>query len=467
MINGLFDFIDRAMGEAGRAFVDLPYERDLCDILEACVLGDLPGHKKNLIVTIPPRHFKTTFCSQLFPAWCFAEVSPDCEFILTSATATLAVDNAISVYRTITEPWYQELYPDVQISKVERDLQNKFRTTATGSVYATGLGGTITGYGAGKVRDGFGGAIIIDDPLKADDARSKTQREKCIKYYLETLKSRRNNAAHTPFILVMQRLHVEDLVGWIMANEPDDWYLMSFPAIKDGQLLNPVTTTRKELERLKIVSPSTYYAQYEQSPIVPGGNLLKAEWWQIYDPATTKIRGLRFCTADTAYKEHEDNDQSVIQCWEATQEGLYFIDSMFGRWEFPKLLKNAIMFYNVMGKPREFWVEDKASGTPLAQTMVAQGLPARAWQPKAFDFPDDKVSRVQESTWLVHGGKVFLPKGNTPVRIDADRVLYLTPGAAALVEEAAQFTPDMSHSHDDHVDAFTMAISLYKDAAGI
>jgi predicted phage terminase large subunit-like protein len=466
MYYDLFDYSDRVAGENGEAFADLPYMHDLCEALERCVVGDLPDGKQNLLITIPPRHYKTTFTSQNFVAWCLAEVAPDCQFILTSYAAELATTNCMAVKRILQQEWHKEQYPNTRIARNEKDLQKYFRTTAGGSVYATGMEGSITGFGAGKTRRGFGGAIIIDDPLKASDATSATMLENSVRYYLSTLKSRRNNAAATPIILIMQRLHVDDLAGWVLKNEPDYWYHVSFPALTDGKVLNSVTTTVEELELMKAVDPVTFYGQYQQCPIVPGGNIIKLDWWSTYDPVERRPDGLRYITADTAFKEHDDNDQSVLQCWEATEQGLYFIDAMYGRWDFPRLLSNATAFYRVCGQPREFWIEDKASGTPLEQMMSDNGLPARAWKPAAFAYPDDKVGRMQAASWIVHGGKVFLPRGNVPVRISDDRTEYLSPGAAALMEEAAMFSRDMSHKHDDHCDAFTMAVSLYQDLGG-
>lgn len=464
MIYSLFDFADRAAGEAGTTFLDLPYLHTLCDALEDCARGRLPNGARNLLVTVPPRHYKTSFVSQAFPAWALAEVAPDCEFILTSATADLATDNAMAIQRIMQAPWYRRLYPHTRISAKDRDLQNHYRTTARGSVYAAGLGGTITGFGAGKVRQHFGGAIIIDDPLKAGDARSPVKRDQCVRYYLDVLKSRRNNVYTTPFILVAQRLHIDDLPGWVLKNEAPQWHVVNFAAVgPDRTLLNPVTTSLQELDELKTVAPDMYYAQYQQQPIVPGGNLIKARWWTTYDPRVTKVSGVRWITADTAYKATRTADQSVLQCWEATKECLYFVDAMYGRWDFPTLLKNAQIFQNVM-KAQEFWVEDKASGTPLTQTLEGLGLPAQPWDPHKFAFPADKVGRMMEASWMVHGARVALPVGNVPVRVDDDYVVHLTPAAAALVEEAALFARDMSHAHDDHCDAFSMAVSLYKDA---
>ena len=132
MIYDLFHFSDRAAGEAKKPFIDFPYIRILCHWLERCVFGKLPDGKKNLAVAIPPRHYKTTFISQNLPAWCLAEIAPDCKFILTSSTAQLSVANAIACKKIITSEWYEKLYPHVTISGADKNVQDSFKTTSGG-----------------------------------------------------------------------------------------------------------------------------------------------------------------------------------------------------------------------------------------------------------------------------------------------------------------------------------------------
>ena len=465
MIHDLFDYADRAAGENKETFVDLPYLHELCEATEQCITGNLPDGKKNLAVAIPPRHYKTTFLSRRFPAWCLAEVAPDCEFILTSATAELSVANAMEVRKVITQPWHRGTYPQVAISKEDKDVQHYFKTTAGGAVYAAGLGGTITGFGAGKVRQGFGGAIIIDDPLKAGEADSRTMREKCIRYYCDTLKSRRNNARNTPFILIAQRLHPEDLIGWVLKNEPEDWRLVCFPAIRDGKLLNPVTTTMEDLELLKEVAPYTYAAQYNQSPMIEGGNIIKMDWWHYFDQSAHRSTGLIFLTADTAFKDKAKNDASVIRVWEATPTDLYCHDAVYGRWEFPRLIAEARAIWEKWAAKgaQRFYIEDKASGITLVQMLQDEGvLGAEAWIPKDYDFPDDKVGRMKACAFEVFGGHIWLPQGEEKVEIADDKTAYAAMHGKVLIEEAAAFAADNSHAHDDHCDTFTMAVSIWR-----
>ena len=474
MIYSLFDYADRVAGENKAPFINLPYLHTLCEALQDCVSGSLPEGAKNLACCVAPRHYKTSFGSRAFPAWCLAEVAPDCEFILTSYSENLAVDNAVAIRKTITQPWHKELYPHLRISGNDRNLQHYFKTSAGGSVYAAPIGGVITSFGAGKTRRGFGGAIIIDDTMKANDAKSSLMRQNVIDFYNNTLKSRRNSVHNTPIILIAQRLHPEDLLGWILKNEPEDWHVLSFPAIQNGKPLNPLATSLEFLEKLKEVAPHTYWSQYMQSPMIQGGNIIKLEWWKTYNPAMLGQGGkggLIFLTADTAYKSKKDSDASVIRAWEGTREHLYCLDAVYGRWEFPHLLEEAQHFWKkwfALGA-REFWVEDKASGTPLAQTLRSNGIPAEDWKPSDFDFPDDKIGRMNEAAWAVHGGHVLLPQGPEAVAINAiykEKCLYTDAQSKALVEECAAFNPDMSHAHDDHCDTLTMAISVWRSAGG-
>ncbi len=465
MIHGLFDYCDRVAGEFKRSFVDLPYLHNVCGVIEQCVAGRLPEGKKNVAVALPPRHYKTTFISQGTPAWCWAEVSPDCEFILTSATAGLATSNAMAVKDIVRAEWHQRQYPRVRVDSDQKDTQNHFKTTAGGEIYATGLGGQITGFGAGKVRRGFGGAIIIDDPLKADDASSKTLRAHSIDYYLGTLKSRRNNVHNTPFILVAQRLHPDDLIGWVMTNEPNDWHLVTFPARYDGALLNPITMSHEELDLLEAVAPSVYFAQYQQSPIIEGGNIIKMDWWHFFDQSAHRSTGLIFLTADTGFKDKASNDASVIRVWEATPTDLYCHDAVYGRWEFPRLIAEARAMWekwSAKGAQR-FYIEDKASGITLVQMLQEEGIAgAEGWAPKDFDFPDDKVGRIKACAFEVFGGHIWLPEGPEKIEIADDQTAYGAMHSKVLIEEAAAFAADDSHAHDDHCDTFTMAVSIWR-----
>ena len=181
----------------------------ICDALMRVFRGEC----KRLIINIPPRYSKTELAVVNFIAWCFGKV-PDCEFIHTSYSTPLSVNNSAQVRDMVQHEAYREIFPETQLAT---DAGHHWKTTKGGVMYATGSGGTITGFGAGKIRDTFSGAIIIDDPHKADEANSDTIRGGVIEWFKNTLESR-VNSPDTPIIVIMQRLHESDLAGWLLGD---------------------------------------------------------------------------------------------------------------------------------------------------------------------------------------------------------------------------------------------------------
>lgn len=188
--------------------------------------------------------------------------------------------------------------------------QDQFSTPAGGSVYGVGVGGTITGFSAGKKRREFGGGIVIDDPLQAKDAYSEAVRESCNLWYSQTLYSRRNADA-TPVLLIMQRLHERDLVGYLLEREPELWEVLQIPARDDeGRMLWPETFSAETAERMAALDPFAFSAQYMQRPTPAGGAMFRREMLRRYATPPRIVRAGIF--ADTALKEGQRNDFSVL-----------------------------------------------------------------------------------------------------------------------------------------------------------
>ena len=249
----------------------------VCDAL----MDVFHGHTKRLIINIPPRYSKTELAVVNFMAWAMGHC-PDAEFIHTSYSGTLAVNNSGLAKTMVESKEYQALFP---ATKIRFDSKSKadWRTTEGGTVYATGAGGSITGFGAGKMRDGFGGAIIIDDPHKADEAHSDTMRKNVIEWFGNTLESR-TNSPQTPIILIMQRLHENDLAGFLLGGgNGEDWKHICLPAIDSEQnALWDFKHTLEELKRMEASNPYVFAGQYQQTPAPRGGGIFKTEWWKYY-----------------------------------------------------------------------------------------------------------------------------------------------------------------------------------------
>ena len=258
------------------------------------------GECNRLIINIPPRYSKTELAVVNFIAWTLGH-APDSEFIYTSYSARLAANYSWQAREMVSHPAYQDIFPGVEL-RHDSKAKDEWRTTTDGIVYAAGSGGTITGYGAGKVRDGFGGAIIIDDPHKADEARSEVMRENVIEWFRNTIESRKNSP-HTPIILIMQRLHEADLSGWLIdGGNGEKWEHVCLPAIRgDGSALWPEKHSIQDLRRMEDASPYVFAGQYMQRPAPAEGGIFKPDqiqvidalpagyiqWWRGWDLAST------------------------------------------------------------------------------------------------------------------------------------------------------------------------------------
>ena len=132
---------------------------------------------------------------------------------------------------------------------------------------------------SGVSGDEFGGALIVDDALKASNVKSQAEMQNAIDYYNNTLKSRLNNQRKTPIIVIMQRLALEDLTGYLLENEPDDWDIIKLQGLNEdtGEALWEEKYPADELLKLKKINPFVYYGQYQQEPIVIGGSVIKTE----------------------------------------------------------------------------------------------------------------------------------------------------------------------------------------------
>lgn len=234
----------------------------------------IKGETKKLLINIAPRYGKTELAVKNFIAHGLA-INPAARFIHLSYSDDLALDNSEEVRDIVSSEEYQQLF-GVQIKK-NSDAKKKWYTTEGGGVYATSAAGQVTGFGAGKVDDEdfefpesknelFGGALIIDDPIKPDDADSELIRERVNQRFDSTLRNR-VNSRNTPIIIIMQRLHENDLCGYLMEQEPEDWEVLSLPSIKtDGSALWPFKHTIEELLKIEKQNDVVFQRQHMQDP---------------------------------------------------------------------------------------------------------------------------------------------------------------------------------------------------------
>ena len=246
-------------------FVINQHHKVICDALMRVYNGEC----QRLIINIAPRYGKTEIAVKNFIAFSLAN-NPKAKFIHLSYADDLALDNSETIREMVKSEEYQELFPEVQI-KGQTDSKKKWYTTSEGGVYATASGGQVTGFGAGSViKTGqFDGAIIIDDPIKPDDADSATVRDKINNKFDSTIKNR-VNSRDTPIIIIMQRLHEQDLCGYVLDNDDREWEVVKMPCIynenNEEKALWPYKHTLEELKKMQISNEVVFDRQYMQNP---------------------------------------------------------------------------------------------------------------------------------------------------------------------------------------------------------
>lgn len=287
----------------GRKFVIGDHHKIICDALERVLKGELT----RLIINIAPRYSKTELAVKMFISHGLA-LNPAAKFIHLSYGDALALDNSESIKDLIQSDDYRQLFPYVKI-KADSRAKDKWWTSANGGVLARASGGQVTGFGAGQVDEEkdfddwiagvktneaktdiekklqFGGAIIIDDPLKVEEADSDTVRERVNERFDSTIRSRVNSRT-TPIIVIMQRLHPMDLSGYLQREgEQDDWEVISLPCIKeDGTSLWDFKHTIEELQAMKKANEIVFERQFMQNPKPKAGLLFPIDELNLYDP---------------------------------------------------------------------------------------------------------------------------------------------------------------------------------------
>lgn len=436
----------------GTKFVFSEHHHLICNELMKVYNGEVTY----LMINMPPRYSKTEIAVKMFPAWCYVK-NAKCEFIHLSYADILALDNSDAVKTVIKSAEFQQLWPHLTI-KVDKDAKKSWATAQGGVFYATAAGGPITGFGAGKMNDfedgaGFGGAIIIDDPLKPDDAHSDPRRMAINRRWDETIKSR-FNSKNTPCIVIMQRIHEDDFCGMLLKDGEYKFKQLILPAILDEGTENeralwPAKHSLEALQAMRKKNSYMFAGQMQQRPSPLGGGILKGSWFGRYT-VVPKLK-MRAIFVDTAQKAKQHNDYQVAECYGLGEDGyLYLLDVMREKFQAYELEKRIPDFWNKHkvnpnGRLRYMAVEDKASGTELIQkiqNVIKPKIPVKAI-PRGPEA--NKLTRVMDVQGYIEAGYVKLPE-------DA-------PWVADFIAECEAFTANDTHAHDDQIDPMCDAIS--------
>lgn len=397
------------------------------------------GHIKRLIINIPPRYLKSICVSVAWPAWLMGH-NPACKIMTASYSQVLSNKHSQDCRLLMSSPWYQTLFPKTTIQKGE-NRKEKFVTSQRGFRFATSTGGTATGEG--------GDYLIIDDPQNPNKINSKKYRHSTIEWFEQTFASRLNNKKTGAIVLVMQRLHEEDLAGYLIKNN-SEWELVKIPAIFEektiysnivkeaNSVLHPEREGMEELNNLrKELGEYNFAAQYQQDPIPTKGTMVEKKWLQYFSFEEKTDFTQIIQSWDTAIKAKDENDYSVGITIGINDKGFYILDIMRIKAEFPEL---AISLQNFANKwnPHSILIEDKASGQSLIQTLKSKiKTPIIPIKPKF-----DKITRFAAHTPLFEAGKIFI-EHSANWRIALEQELLTFPKSA----------------NDDQIDSLSQALN--------
>ena len=291
------------------------------------------GELRRLIINMPPRSLKSIMASVAFPAFVLGR-DPSQRVICISYSGDLSKKHSNDFRAVLETPWYRSTFPNARIGRY-KNTETEIELTARGFRFATSVGGTLTGRG--------GGITIIDDPLKPDDAFSETKRQAANQWFNNTLLSRLDDKKTGAIVLVMQRVHIDDLTGFVL-DQSEGWEVLSLPAIaevdedipiwggrkhhrKVGEVLSPEREPLYILEDMKRqIGSDAFSAQYQQQPAPPGGAMVKRHWVKRYSelpPASERLFTLQ--SWDTASKGGPNNDWSVCTTWVVCRKQRWFL----------------------------------------------------------------------------------------------------------------------------------------------
>jgi predicted phage terminase large subunit-like protein len=453
----------------------------IADVLKKVLTGEIT----RLIINIAPRYGKTELAVKSFISYGLA-INPAAKFIHLSYSDDLALDNSETARDWVQSAEYQRLFPSVRVKK-NSDSKKKWYTEAGGGVYATSTGGQITGFGAGVVdpaeeaedlgeevaevdqiisnhwlgeKARFGGAIIIDDPNKPDDADSETLRNRVNERYDSTI-SNRVNSRRTPIIIIQQRTHEDDLSGYLIrkqgkAEERGLWHVLSLPSIKeDGTALCPQKHTIDELRALEKHNDLVFQRQHMQNPKPKSGLLFPIQDLQFYDPVAMeeKLSDPDFCyiCADPA---GEGGDDFAAGPFKLIGDKIYVTDIIYnteGADHNEALLEALILNHNAksVGVESIFGWEETAKRVRTALWEQGFKNEFRNLRPRT-----NKHTRILNRSSFIRNNFVF--------RKDWDTLPQYAKFIRNLTSYMKIQEPGRKNKHDDAPDLCEMAAVYYE-----
>ena len=438
----------------------------ICDHLEAVASFEIT----RLVINIPPRHMKSINVCVGFPAWVWLS-APERQFLYASYASSLSIRDNIKCRRVIQSPFYQNRWGDKFTLTSDQNTKTRFDNDKGGYRIATSVDGTATGEG--------GDIIVIDDANNVREIESEPIRTGTNTWFDETMQSRFNDPKKGALVSIQQRTHHLDLTGHIQKKYGNEYCYLILPAKyeidsrrknslrtfngwedprkKEGELLWPERFGSTEIKALE-TALGVYAAagQLQQRPSPRDGGIVPVSDFMKYKVAPPREDWIRLSfSVDTASKEKELSDPSVIQVWAETERGHYLLYIWKKKIQFPKLLTKVSDLIDDW-LPSEVLIEDKSSGTSLLQCLKEDDYNNTiAIDPGSFS----KIIRMENEATTIENGMVFVPE-HSDIIVDNGISQYRTTWINDFEDECLSFP---NGEHDDQVDAMSMYLKRRRE----
>lgn len=442
----------------GTDFTFLPFHKKICEALESYVFGT--NKKKNLVISMSPRSGKSVIM-QFFITWGFIH-NPKSNFIFTSYQEQVCNRTSDDILAIMRHPVWQKMF-GVKLSSTTQ-AKELWETAAKGGFRSAPIESALTSFGAGIHGDEWGGCVVIDDALNPLFFNSEIKK-RIVKESYETVFSKRlNNPTKTPIIIIMQRVAVDDLVGYVLEKYKNDFEVIKVPALDDT--VNPPRSfwesqfPAEMLIKEQLANPAVFAAQRQQEPVLYNGNMFKAEWFKFYHYVPgTQYREV-FMASDTAFRSSETADNTAIGLWGRTMDTnrLHLIDLLYGKISSEELVRKFMTFYRTWNgrvgnrqRITSVWIEDAASGMRLIEDLRRLGgIPVRRFKPRGRD----KMMRILDMKPMIESGNILFPENAS------HRVSQL------VMKELLLLTEDGKAKHDDIADMIAQAAEVAYNRRG-
>ena len=463
----LYHFIKAAWAYIGTGeFKDAWYIQAVAEHVQACIEQELPGN--DLVVCIPPRHLKSGICSVAAPAWTWGPRNlPSTKFLNYAYAQPLATRDALKSRRMIQTKWYQDAWGDRFKLSGDQNAKTRYDNDCMGHRIAS----SVTGLSTGEGYD----VLIVDDPLNAAKRASAAELSKVIEWWSGAMPSRRDDPLTSRRIVIMQRIHENDLIGHIESTDIESWTVLKIPMeysqrywhsplgwedprTKDGELLSPERIPRQQVEKIKKdLREYNYSAQYQQEPVPPDGGIIKDKWFRYW--SVTQDYEMVWQSWDLAMNDDARNDYTVGTVWGKIGCDRYLLDMFRGQWDINEQAKRIVMANRRFPQTRTTLIENKANGHAVVKLLKDPvqirkihhyAVPGLALvDPK--NLGGDKANRLLMcSTEFSAGSVYFPPKDRMPWIEDVKKELCGFP----------------KYKNDDIVDSISQSLNWVAQFGG-